>query len=122
MPHSPIIAIVDDDAAIREALESLVQSCGYESRLFVSAEDFLAYEDRAAINCMLLDVNMPGLTGLELQDRLNKEPSTPPIIFMTSYQDETSKRAAIGGGALAFLPKPVDVNRLIDVIEIAIRS
>ncbi|OHV82607.1 response regulator transcription factor [Rhizobium sp. LCM 4573] len=121
MPQTSTIAIVDDDDAIREALDSLVQSCGYESRLFTSAEDFLAHQDRATIDCMLLDVKMPGLSGLELQDRLNQQPSKPPIIFMTSYRDEKTRSVALDGGALAFLAKPVEVACLIHFIELALK-
>jgi FixJ family two-component response regulator len=118
----PLIAIVDDDQAMREALDDMIKSCGYDSRLFVSAEDFLADEDRRAIDCMLLDVKMPGLTGLDLQAILNGEATKPPIIFMTSYRDERTRSAAMDGGALAFLGKPVEFDRLIKVLEDALRG
>jgi len=117
----PKIAIVDDDHAIREALDDMVQSCGYESRLFDSAEAFLAYPERRTIDCMLLDVKMPGLTGLELQAMLNAEPSRPPIIFMTSYRDERTRSAAMEGGALAFLGKPVEFEKLITSLDAALK-
>jgi FixJ family two-component response regulator len=118
----PLIAIVDDDQAMREALDDMIKSCGYDSRLFVSAEDFLADADRRAIDCMLLDVKMPGLTGLDLQTILNGEATKPPIIFMTSYRDERTRSAAMDGGALAFLGKPVEFDRLIKVLEDALRG
>lgn len=117
----PKIAIVDDDHAIREALDDMIQSCGYQSELFDSAEAFLAYPDRRSIDCMLLDVKMPGLTGLELQSVLNAEPSRPPIIFMTSYSDERTRSAAMEGGALAFLGKPVEFDRLIAYLNVALK-
>jgi len=122
LSHTSTIAIVDDDEAIREALEDLVQSCGYKSRLFSSAEDFLAYDRRAAIDCMLVDVKMPGLSGIELQAILNEEPHKPPMIFMTSYRDARTRSAVMDGGAFAFLGKPVDVNHLMAAIESALRS
>lgn len=122
MSSIPLIAIVDDDQAMREALDDMIKSCGYDSRLFVSAEDFLADEDRRAIDCMLLDVKMPGLTGLDLQAILNGEATKPPIIFMTSYRDERTRSAAMDGGALAFLGKPVEFDRLIKVLEDALRG
>lgn len=122
MPQPPLIAIVDDDHAIREALDDMIQSCGYRSRLFETAEDFLAATDRQQIDCMLLDVKMPGLTGLELQAILNTDATRPPIIFMTSYHDERTRRQALDGGALAFLGKPVDFESLIIAMERALRK
>jgi len=113
----PLIAIVDDDLAIREALDDLVKSLGYESALFTSAEDFLAFERRSSIDCMVVDVKMGGLSGIELQSRLNDEPDRPPMIFMTSYHDEKTRNAALEGGALAFLGKPVDLSKLIACLE-----
>ncbi|MCO5734220.1 response regulator transcription factor [Rhizobium sp. SSA_523] len=122
MPKIPVIAIVDDDPSIREALDDLVLSCGYESRLFASAEAFLADADRARIDCMLVDVRMPGLTGIELQAALNAQTAPkPPMIFMTSYRDERTKAAAMDGGAFAFLGKPVDFNQLVHCLEQALR-
>jgi len=118
----PVIAIVDDDQSIREALDDLVLSCGYQSRLFASAQAYLADSDRLAIDCMLVDVNMPGLTGLELQAVLNEDvASKPPMIFMTSYRDERTKMAALDGGAFAFLGKPVDFNQLVQCLEDALK-
>lgn len=115
--HSSLIAIVDDDLAIREALDDLVKSLGYESLLFTSAEEFLDYEPRSSIDCMVVDVKMGGLSGIELQSRLNAEPDRPPMIFMTSYHDERTRSAALEGGALAFLGKPVDLSKLIACLE-----
>ncbi len=122
MPHISTIAIVDDDQAIREALDDLVLSCGYRSLLFANAEEFLAYQDRAAIDCMLLDVSMPGLSGIELQAELNKAPPRPPIIFMTSYRDERTRSAALDGGAFAVLGKPVDIKHLLACLESALQQ
>jgi FixJ family two-component response regulator len=115
------IAIVDDDQAIREALEDLVQSCGYHSLCFSSAEEFLAFEGRETVDCMLVDVKMPGLSGLELQVVLNDQPPKPPMIFMTSYRDERTRAAALDGGAFAFLGKPVKFDQLIGAIEEALK-
>ncbi|EPE94751.1 response regulator transcription factor [Rhizobium grahamii] len=120
MPSVPTIAVVDDDEAIREAMDDLVKSCGYDSRLFASAEEFLAFEPRSDIDCMLVDVMMPGLSGIELQAELNKRPSHPPVIFVTSYKDERTRNAAMSAGAFAFLGKPVDIERLIGCLESAL--
>lgn len=120
--HIHTIAIVDDDQGIREALDDLVKSCGYESRLFASAEEYLAYDAQSDIDCMLVDVKMPGLTGIELQAELNKKTMRPPMIFMTSYEDERTRNAAMDGGAFAFLGKPVDVSSLLGHLENALNS
>lgn len=121
MPNSSLIAIVDDDIAIREALDDLMKSLGYESMLFSSAEEFLEYSPRSAIDCMVVDVKMGGITGIDLQNRLNAEGDRPPMIFMTSYHDERTRVAALEGGALAFLGKPVDLTLLIKHIEHAVQ-
>lgn len=122
VPDVYTIAIVDDDEAIREALEGLVELCGYESKLYESAEKYLADPLRSSVDCLVLDVMMPGLSGLELQERLNREPGKPPIIFMTSYSDERTRMRAMAGGAVAFLTKPADVANLIHFIEKAVRA
>lgn len=115
-----MIAIVDDDQAIREAMDDLVKSCGYECRLFASAEEFLAFEPRSEIACMLVDVKMPGLSGIELQAELNKHSGRPPMIFVTSYKDERTRNMAINGGAFCFLGKPIDIAKLIGCLESAL--
>ncbi|CDZ68258.1 Probable transcriptional regulator ycf27 OmpR-like protein [Neorhizobium galegae bv. orientalis] len=120
MPPVPTIAVVDDDEAIREAMDDLVKSCGYECRLFASAEEFLAFKPRSEIDCMLVDVKMPGLTGIELQAELNKHNDRPPMIFVTSYKDEKTRATALSGGAVAVLGKPVDIDTLLKCLETAI--
>lgn len=121
MSIKPVIAIVDDDQSIREALDDLVVSCGYRSRLFTSAEEFLAAVDRSEIDCMLVDVKMPGLTGIELQAVLNRQDGPkPPMIFMTSYRDERTRAAAMDGGAFAVLGKPVNFDKLVQCLNEAL--
>jgi len=120
LPAVPTIAVVDDDQAIREAMDDLVKSFGYQSRLFSNAEEFLEYEARSEIDCMLVDVKMPGLSGLELQEVLNQQGGKPPMIFVTSFKDERTKSAALTGGAVAILGKPVDIEALIDCLESAV--
>jgi len=118
----PLIAVVDDDHAIREALDDLIRSLGYRSALFCSAEAFLADADRAAVGCMVVDVQMPGLSGLELQARLNREGGKPPMIFMSSYFDETTRSKALKAGAHCFLSKPVDDEILISEMHAALSA
>lgn len=120
MPAAPVIAIVDDDQAIREALEDYLRSYGYESRLFGSAEDYLTYPDRFEIDCIVSDIKMTGMSGLELQELLLGSPLARPFIFMTSYEDEEIRNRAMGRGAIAFLGKPVPMNELARQIDKAL--
>jgi len=120
---TPVIAIVDDDRSIREALDDLILSCGYQSRLFTSAEEYLAAQDRALVDCVLVDVKMPGLSGIELQAALNNQDEPkPPMIFMTSYSDDKTRSAAMNGGAFAFLGKPVNFGQLVQCLEQALKQ
>lgn len=122
MSNAPLIAVVDDDEAIREALDDLLRSTGFRCQPFVSAEDFLAHADRADIACIILDVRMPGLSGLDLQERLNADGGHPPILFMTSYADHATRMRALGGGARDVLGKPVDGHVLIASLNSAMAA
>lgn len=123
MSRKPVIAIVDDDQSIREAFDDLMLSCGYQSRLFTSAEEYLGSPDRSSIDCVLVDVKMPGLTGIELQATLNEQDALkPPMIFMTSYTDNKTRAAAMSGGAFAFLGKPVNFSQLLECLERALKQ
>lgn len=120
MSQNATIAIVDDDYAMREALADLLRSFGYRTELFVSAEDYLSRSRSSGINCMILDVRMTGMTGVELQKGLCSRGEAPPIIFLTSYFDDSTRNAAMEGGAVAFLEKPVDDDVLIESVIRAI--
>ena len=120
MPAVPTIAIVDDDPAIREALEDLVHSCGYACAPFSSAEELLASERTDTIRCMIVDVAMPGLSGLELQEELRRSGHDTPVIFLTSHRDAHTREAAVRGGAFAYLTKPAAFQQVIDAIERAL--
>lgn len=120
MSPVPVIAVVDDDQAIREAMDDLIKSFGYECCLFASAEEFLNFKSRAAIDCIVVDVKMPGLTGIELQAELNRHGDHPPMIFVTSYEDDRTRNAALSGGAYAFLRKPVNIGKLMGCLESAL--
>ena len=111
------IAVVDDDQGIRDALAGLISSLGSEPLCYESAEKFLASAERRDVACIIVDVRMPGMNGLDLQNSLNAEGGAPPIIFMTSYRDEHTRRRALTGGAAFFLGKPVEVTELIDCIH-----
>ena len=117
-----MIAIVDDDEAVREALKGLVRSLGYRASTFGSAEAFLNSEQINDTSCLVTDVQMPGLSGLDLQDRLIARDHRIPIIFITAYPDENVRRRAMKGGALAFLGKPVDHHDFVDHLEKALKA
>ena len=114
------ISIVDDDASIREALKSLMRAVRFDVEVFASAEEFLASERLNDTACLILDVTLPGMSGFELQNRLNAESRAIPIIFITAHSDEVSRERALKGGATDFLSKPVRRDTLFKAIESAI--
>ena len=116
------ISIVDDDASIREALKSLMRSARFDVEAFASAEEFLASERLSDTACLILDVTLPGMSGFELQNRLNSERRAIPIIFITAQVDEASRQRALKGGAVEFLGKPVRREPLFKAIQSAIES
>jgi FixJ family two-component response regulator len=117
MSKVPVISIVDDDTSGRIALSSLVRSLGYTPCLFACAEDFLASTHRNDTDCLISDVQMPGMTGLELQDELVHHGQDIPMILITAYPEETVRRRAEDAGAVGFLSKPFDGQKMIDCIE-----
>src|SRR4051812_9417092 len=106
MPESSLIAVVDDDEAIREATESLIRSVGFRAVVFPSAEDFLRSSHLQDTACLIVDVRMPGMSGLELQRQLAAANYSMPIIFITAHGDEEARARALRAGAVAFLDKP----------------
>ncbi|MBW9051104.1 response regulator transcription factor [Rhizobium mesosinicum] len=115
----PRIAVVDDDRSIREALQDMLQSYGYSCSTFDSAKAFLGFDSASDFDCIILDVSMPEIDGLELQASLRTAGLNVPIVFVTSHDDDRTRDAALAGGALAFLGKPVDLERLLHFISIA---
>jgi FixJ family two-component response regulator len=113
------ISIVDDDASIREALKGLMRSFRFCADAYGSAEEFLASERINDTACLILDVYLPGMNGFELQNRLNAEGRTIPIIFITAHSDEVSRQRALKGGAIEFLSKPVRREVLLKAIQSA---
>lgn len=116
------ICIVDDEALVREAVERLIQSLGYDTETFVSAEDFLCRGRMAEASCLVIDVQMPGMTGFELHSRLHAEGYRIPAIFMSGRPHEALIAAALKAGAIGFLGKPISVDRLIDYLDRALKS
>ena len=115
------IAIVDDDDAVREAMKLLVRSLGYHASTFASADEFLNFEQVDGTSFLITDVQMPGLSGIELQDRLAARGHRIPIIFLTGYFDENLRIRAMRAGALAFLTKPIDPDQLVGHLEKALK-
>lgn len=115
-----MISIIDDDEAVREATESLVRSLGLAARTFESAEDFLgsALVDETA--CIITDVQMPGMSGVELQSVLRARGADTPLIFITAFPEERIRRQADAGGAIGFLAKPFDGVAMVECIDRAL--
>ncbi len=119
---SPVISIIDDDPSVREATDGLVRSLGYRSVTFASAEDFLQSDRIEETSCLITDVQMPGLSGVELQSVLAARGSRMPIIFITAYPEERIRRSVLDAGAVGFLSKPFDEARLIEHLQAALGS
>ena len=114
-----MISIVDDDESVRESTKALVRSLGYEAQAFASAEDFLA-ADIDETSCLILDVQMKGLSGIELQDHLIAQGCQTPIIFVTSFPDERIRDRALNAGAVGFLGKPFSDSNLTKYLDAAL--
>jgi len=115
------IAIVDDDPMVREGLRDCMESAGYTVEDFGSAEEFLASNSVENAACLILDVQLPGASGITLQERLSAEKGTPPIVFVTAHASESTREIALRKGAIAFLSKPVRREQLLNVVKMAIK-
>ncbi len=118
----PTVMVVDDDAAVRSAMRSLLKSVGLNSALFASAQEFLASYQPAQVGCLVLDIRMPGMSGLELQQQLNLRGAVIPVIFMTGHGDVPMAVEAMQHGAFDFLQKPFRAQDLLDRIQRAIEK
>ena len=118
----PIISIVDDDDEIRDAIEGLVQSYGLKACGFASAEEFLESSLAEQTACLITDVQMPGMSGVDLQDALIKRGSTLPMIFISAFPEERLQRQVEAAGALVFLSKPFDAFQLMACIQKALNK
>jgi len=115
-----IIAIVDDDASVREGLQSLIRSAGWRVETFVSAQEFLGRRGAEAPSCLILDLQLPGLSGLDLQKRMAKVGLEIPIVFLTGHGNIPASVQAMKAGAVEFLTKPLDEQKLLQAIQEAI--
>src|ERR1700744_6008093 len=116
----PVVFVVDDDISVRESLEALIRLEGLEVQTFRSAQEFLAHPRTSAPSCMVLDVSLPGLNGLELQKRVSVEQRGMPIIFITGHGDIPMTVQAMKAGAVEFLTKPFPDEVLLDAIRNAL--
>jgi FixJ family two-component response regulator len=117
---APLVFVVDDDASVRKSLVRLIKAAGYEAEAFGSVGDFLARRPYDGPCCLVLDVRMPGRTGLDLQEALRAAGQRLSIVFITGYRDVPTSVKAMKGGAVDFLTKPVDEGTLLGAIEQAV--
>src|SRR6266850_3486604 len=117
-----MIAIVDDDDSIRSALQGVLESAELPAQSFASAEEFLKSGQRHQIACLIADIRMPGMSGLELQAHLNAERCRIPIIFLTAHGDEKMRMQALRAGAVEFMAKPFDDEALLESVRAALES
>lgn len=115
-----MITIIDDDESVRTATESLVRSLGFSARTFACAEDFLNSPMLGATDCVITDVQMPGMSGVELQSALRARGDRTPLIFITAFPEEHVRRQVDAAGAFGFLAKPFDGNTMIACIDRAL--
>jgi len=122
MPRIPLISIIDDDEAIRRSLDDLIRSAGLRARVFSSAEAFLQSNQMSEIDCLILDLCLPGMSGLELQRQLAEGNFDLPIILMTAHERGDQRRQAVEAGAVAFLNKPFEEADLLNAIDRALKD
>jgi FixJ family two-component response regulator len=116
------VVAVDDDFRVRESIESLVESAGYEPLMFSSAEEFLKSGTLVRAMCLITDVRMPGMNGIELQRRIRIQRPKLPVIFISAHNDDETRQRALDEGAARFLYKPFDAGELLEAIRVALTN
>jgi FixJ family two-component response regulator len=119
---SSLIVIVDDDESMRSALQGLMKEAGFQAITFASAEEFLNSGEQKGTACLIADIRMPGMSGLDLQSKLNRDRIRIPIIFITALGDEKLRMQALRAGAVEFLSKPLDDDALLDIVRAVLNS
>jgi FixJ family two-component response regulator len=117
-----LVAIVDDDDSVRSALQGLLKAVGLPAQAFASAEEFLNSGQQHQTGCLIADIRMPGMSGLELQAKLNSERCRIPTIFITAHGDAQMRMQALRAGAVEFLGKPFDDEALLESVRAALES
>ena len=120
MAEAPIISVVDDDPSVRTATARLLRSMGFSVHAFASAQEFLSSPQLGETSCVIADMQMPGMTGVELQDHLIAHDHSMPIIFITAFPYDRVRERAMNAGAVCFLSKPFDEARLLECVEQAL--
>ena len=118
--NSRLVAIVDDDQSVQRSLQDLIESDGLSALCFSSAEQFLDSQARSKVACLIADIRMPGMSGLELQAKLKAERCRVPVIFITTHGDAEMRTLAMGDGAVEFLTKPFNDAVLLEVVHAAL--
>ena len=121
MPEDIVVSIVDDDVSVRRSTRRLLRSSGFRAEAFASAEEFLDSESAGATACLILDLRMPGMNGLELQRRLAQNGNPLPVIFLSAHASEEDERSALRAGAVRFLRKPISKEALLSAIRDALK-
>ncbi len=121
-PPEATVFVVDDDAAVRDSLDLLMRSVGLRVETYATAADFLAAYDAARLGCLVLDVRMPGMSGLELQEQLRARGATLPIVFLTAHGDVPMAVQAVKAGAMDFIQKPFRDQVLLDKVQHALEE
>jgi FixJ family two-component response regulator len=116
------VVAVDDDFRVRESIQSLVESAGYAPLMFSSAEEFLDSGTLLGAMCLITDVRMPGINGIELQRRIRTERPKLPVIFISAHNDDETRQRALDEGAASFLYKPFDAEELLEAIRVAVTN
>ena len=122
MSNLPLISVVDDDESVRESLSGLIRSVGFGVMVFASAEEFLNPNRLLDTDCLILDVRMPGMSGIDLQRQLAASHMSIPVIFITAHGDEEARVRALNGGAVDYLLKPFSEEALLKAIDTALKS
>ena len=117
-----MVVIVDDDESVRSALQGLMKAVGLPAQAFASAEEFLDSGEQQEAGCLIADIRMPGMSGLELQARLNADHCRIPIIFITAHGDEKMRMQALRAGAVEFVAKPFDDEALVASVRAALEN
>ena len=117
-----MVAVVEDDESYRRAVQRLLKSAGFSVQSFASAEDFLSSGRQRETGCLIADIRMPGMSGLDLQSKLNAENCSIPTIFITAHGDEKMRMQAMRAGAVKFLTKPFDCGILLESVRVALEA
>jgi FixJ family two-component response regulator len=117
-----MVAVIEDDESYRVAVQRLLKSAGFSAQSFACAEDFLSSGQQHETGCLIADIRMPGMSGLDLQSKLNSDHYTIPTIFITAHGDEKMRLQAMRAGAVKFLTKPFDGETLLEAVRVALEG